>query len=153
MVSSSSSSIHDVCVLAPALRSMAGKLSIIKDKSLRARFENAKTAEEVAALADEFVAAIKSNKCEPAFFAELEPSQRQQHLQSLIRRLCEYHVGIHDVQTGNAFLHAHCIRMANLFGTCCAAYLGRRTCSLPLMHAQAFYFSTSSLAEQVCLTG
>lgn len=57
---------------------MAGKLNIIKDKTLRARFENAKTADEVAALADEFVAAIKSNKCVPALFAELEPAQRQQ---------------------------------------------------------------------------
>ena len=69
---------------APALRSMAGKLSIIKDKTLRARFESAKTAEEVAALADEFVAAIKNDKCAPALSADLEPLQHQQRLQSLI---------------------------------------------------------------------
>ena len=58
---------------APALRSMAGKLSIIKDKDLRARFEEAKTADEVAKLAKEFVAAIESNKCAPAFSVATEP--------------------------------------------------------------------------------
>jgi hypothetical protein len=59
-------------------RSLAGKLSIIRDKALRARFEGAKSADEVDALAREFVGAIEDGTCAA--------------LRSAAARAAQYHV-------------------------------------------------------------
>ncbi len=47
-------------VCGPALRRRAGQLGIIRDAALRARFERAAAPEEVAALAGEFVGAVRA---------------------------------------------------------------------------------------------
>ena len=64
---------HGAC---GTLRSLAGKLSIIKEAALRARFENAKDANAIAALAHEFVAGIESNKCAFKFCSKASDTPR-----------------------------------------------------------------------------
>lgn len=69
-------------------RSLAGKLSIIRDKALRARFEGAQSADEVDALAREFVGAIAGDKCAAPGVASARAGRVPKRARTRTRALC-----------------------------------------------------------------